>query len=487
MEKMFRMKGFRMFVALIDLWIMGLALFTVVHLIGAAGFTSELKNQLMVIMPWGLIVHMSCLYLFNLYDLCGRKVWTHWVTQLCFGCGFSAIANVVLIHLLFAGDVHTWLWVSVVGVGIVGTMAWRIMLQFWQRRTIGKKKLLIIVEESSIHHEKLTMLIANGEQWFTIQQICIVSADSQHIPDALWKDIDVVMIGADLTAELKMSILIQADLERTEVLMIPHFYELSFTQPDKQQLEDVMFYSILPSALQPWERFFKRGLDLAIALMMLIVASPVMLALYWIIPRHSPGKALFVQERVGRDGKKFLLYKFRSMVDCAEQATGPVLAQEKDHRITRLGELLRATRLDELPQLVNILLGHMSLVGPRPERQFFIEQFEQDMPDYRNRLLVKPGLTGLAQVKGNYTTSPRDKLSFDLTYIRNYSLLLDLNILFQTIIVVFRRDQAKGMIVGQETIPFAKWQHLVHSKEIASAKEQETVIKIRQSYERKVF
>ena len=145
------------------------------------------------------------------------------------------------------------------------------------------------------------------------------------------------------------------------------------------------------------------------------------------------------------NGKPFMGFKFRTMVDNAEGKTGPVLAAERDQRITKLGGLLRSTRLDELPQLINVLKGDMSLVGPRPEREYFIKQFEQQIPHYIYRMTVKPGLTGLAQVKGKYTTSSSDKLRYDLMYIKNYSLLLDLKILFQTILVVLEREQSKGV------------------------------------------
>ncbi|MNT54158.1 UDP-N-acetylgalactosamine-undecaprenyl-phosphate N-acetylgalactosaminephosphotransferase [compost metagenome] len=133
------------------------------------------------------------------------------------------------------------------------------------------------------------------------------------------------------------------------------------------------------------------------------------------------------------------------MIDNAEQSTGPVLAGDLDARITRLGQFIRATRIDELPQLINVLKGDMSLVGPRPERAFFISSFKLELPHYTYRLMVKPGLTGLAQVKANYTTSPGDKLRYDLLYIKNYSPLLDLRILFQTIMVVLKREQSRGI------------------------------------------
>jgi exopolysaccharide biosynthesis polyprenyl glycosylphosphotransferase len=189
----------------------------------------------------------------------------------------------------------------------------------------------------------------------------------------------------------------------------------------------------------------KRVSDVIVSAAMLILSTPIIIALFTLIPLTSKGPAIFKQERIGQGGKPYLLYKFRSMVQDAEIQTGPVLASDKDPRITKLGSFMRATRLDEIPQLFNVLKGDMSLIGPRPEREFFIMKFEQDIPDYKYRLRVKPGITGLAQVLANYTTSVEDKLRYDLMYVRNYSFMLDLKIFLQTIRVVLQRDQAQGL------------------------------------------
>lgn len=146
-----------------------------------------------------------------------------------------------------------------------------------------------------------------------------------------------------------------------------------------------------------------------------------------------------------RETGKFKLYKFRTMIVNAEKKTGPVLAYDRDPRITPLGRFLRASRLDELPQLFNVLKGDMSIVGPRPERQHFINEFTKDIPHFKYRIMVKAGVTGLAQVLGKYTTSPEDKARFDLLYIRNYSLWLDLKIMLRTLKVVFLKDKSSGV------------------------------------------
>jgi len=187
----------------------------------------------------------------------------------------------------------------------------------------------------------------------------------------------------------------------------------------------------------------KRVVDIVASLALLAVLWPVMLLTALIVRLDSPGSALFSQERVGRDGRRFTLYKFRSMRADAEKNTGPVWAQKGDPRITRSGQFMRKTRLDELPQLFNVLMGDMSLVGPRPERQVFVDELARQIPYFNQRHIVKPGLTGWAQINypyGNTVEDALQKLQYDLFYIKNQSLLFDLSILFQTIkTVVLRR------------------------------------------------
>lgn len=186
-------------------------------------------------------------------------------------------------------------------------------------------------------------------------------------------------------------------------------------------------------------RLIKRTGDLLLAAVGLAVAAPVMLLIAVLVRLDSPGPALFRQERVGEGDRVFTLYKFRSMRVDAEAATGPIWAEENDPRVTRVGRWLRKLRLDELPQLWNVLRGDMSFVGPRPERPHFVEQLKRQIPYYSQRHAVKPGLTGWAQVRypyGNTVADAVEKLQYDLYYIKNLSLALDLTIVLQTIKVV---------------------------------------------------
>lgn len=187
----------------------------------------------------------------------------------------------------------------------------------------------------------------------------------------------------------------------------------------------------------------KRVFDILLALVGLVIAAPFMIVIAIIVKLDSKGPVFFQQTRSGLDGQDFTLLKFRSMREDAEKQSGPVWAQKQDDRITRPGKILRATRLDELPQMFNILLGDMSWVGPRPERPFFVKQLSTEIPYYMERLTVRPGLTGWAQIKYPYGASIEDarrKLEFDLYYIKNMGLLFDLTILLRTVkVVLFQR------------------------------------------------
>lgn len=186
----------------------------------------------------------------------------------------------------------------------------------------------------------------------------------------------------------------------------------------------------------------KRCFDIGTAMVAALVFALPMLLIAILIRMTSSGPAIFRQERLGLNGKPFMMLKFRSMYANAE-SNGPQWAHENDNRCTPVGRILRKSHLDELPQLWNIFKGEMSFVGPRPERSFFYDLFEQTIPDFRMRLQVKPGLTGLAQVNGGYNLGPAKKLGYDLDYIVNCSIHLDIKCIFKTLRIVFTHEGAR--------------------------------------------
>ncbi|HEY3414274.1 MAG TPA: sugar transferase [Armatimonadota bacterium] len=218
------------------------------------------------------------------------------------------------------------------------------------------------------------------------------------------------------------------------VHVVPTLYETMIAKPEFQTISDVpLIHLHAPTGLSYPSRILKRGFDIFVSLLILLVSSPVDLLVMLGIKLTSRGPILISQERVGRNGRLFRCLKFRTMVSNAEASTGPVLSSGKaDARVTPFGRLLRKTRVDEIPQFLNVLLGHMSVVGPRPERTVFVEKFRAEVTGYDERHKVRPGITGLAQVHGYYLTDVHTKLRYDMLYVYNQSLLLDTKILVQT-------------------------------------------------------
>ncbi|RHW42762.1 exopolysaccharide biosynthesis polyprenyl glycosylphosphotransferase [Neobacillus notoginsengisoli] len=179
----------------------------------------------------------------------------------------------------------------------------------------------------------------------------------------------------------------------------------------------------------------KQTVDRFVSLCSLIILFPLLSVVAILIKLDSRGPIFYKQERLGLNGKSFLILKFRTMYNNAEKH-GPQLAHQNDPRITRVGYFLRKYRIDEIPQFINILRGEMSMIGPRPERPVFIERFEKDIPHFRKRLQVRPGITGWAQTHGGYEIHPKEKLELDLYYIHHFSFLLDLKIIMKSIPVI---------------------------------------------------
>ncbi|MDR1775529.1 MAG: sugar transferase [Actinomycetes bacterium] len=229
--------------------------------------------------------------------------------------------------------------------------------------------------------------------------------------------------------------LVLADHPRLTVDVVPELYETFIGHTDSI-LGDIPLMRIVSSFTPRYHRALKRLIDIAGALIILIVTSPFMLLLTPVLLLTQGLPILYSQERVGYRQKVFKIYKLRTMHRDAEQQTGPVLAAENDPRITPVGRFLRRARWDELPQVLNILRGDMSFIGPRPERPHFVHEFLRDIPGYAERFRIKPGVTGLAQINGGYATTPQRKLKYDLMYLYHQSLVMDLQIVVETIKVV---------------------------------------------------
>jgi Undecaprenyl-phosphate glucose phosphotransferase len=256
--------------------------------------------------------------------------------------------------------------------------------------------------------------------------------------------IDQLYIALALDEHVKMVSLVEsANREIVDIKVVPDLVQVIALRARLEELDGIPIINIHDVPLKGINNVLKRAIDVVISAGAIIVLSPLTMLIALLIRVTSTGPAFFRQERMGLDGKRFYAWKFRSMYDQAERETGPVWAREDDPRCTPVGKLLRRSSLDEIPQLWNVLRGDMSLVGPRPERPFFVEQFKHRIPQYMLRHKVKAGLTGWAQVNGwRGNTSLEKRIEYDLYYIENWSVSLDFKILWLTLLKGFFHKHA---------------------------------------------
>lgn len=229
--------------------------------------------------------------------------------------------------------------------------------------------------------------------------------------------------------------------QKVNMKIMPEIKQMIYGQVKMQSVYGMPLIELFPQLVKPGELILKRTMDIVLAALVLILSLPIIIVTAIVIKIDSKGPIFYSQKRVGKDGNEFNIYKFRSMVVDAEKFTGAKWAEKNDPRVTKVGKFLRISRIDEIPQFFNVLIGNMSLVGPRPERKFFVDQFVKQIPLYNRRHNVKPGITGYGQLRGVYDASIEDvktRLSLDMQYINNMSVALDIKILWQTVFLVLR-------------------------------------------------
>jgi len=256
-------------------------------------------------------------------------------------------------------------------------------------------------------------------------------------------DYDAVIIN-DLPGKPRNNILKYCYFHGIDAYIVPKISDIIIRGADDFNLLDTPIVVTHGRGLTLTQRMVKRTMDIVLCLIAMVPASIIMVVTAICIKLDDGGPVFFKQERITRNGKHFNVLKFRSMIVNAEKYDKPIPAVDQDPRITRVGRFIRATRIDELPQLFNILKGDMSIVGPRPERVEHVEMYSEEIPEFIYREKVKGGLTGYAQIYGRYNTSAYDKLRLDLMYIEDYSLVLDIKLIFRTIRILFQKESTEG-------------------------------------------
>lgn len=259
------------------------------------------------------------------------------------------------------------------------------------------------------------------------------------------------IIICDVPSAIRNEVLKYCYGKSIRVYMTPKISDILTRSAEEINLFDTPLLLVRNGRMNIEQQVVKRCLDIMISVISLIILSPIMVLTAVAIKCNDWGPIFYKQKRLTLNGKQYYVYKFRSMYTDAEKDGVARLAREGDERITPIGHFIRKIRLDELPQLFNILKGDMSVVGPRPERPEIADEYRRLMPEFDYRLKVKAGLTGYAQIFGKYNTTPYDKLKLDLTYIQNYSIMLDIKLMVQTVKILFMKESTEGIAIGQTT------------------------------------
>ncbi|HEY6626842.1 MAG TPA: sugar transferase, partial [Ignavibacteriaceae bacterium] len=334
----------------------------------------------------------------------------------------------------------------------------RLFIRSFQRRLlikgIGRRNALIVGFNSKAHevHDQIlehpalgldveAYVAVNSENVGKNYKNVRVRGSLDELLDIVYKThaAEVIIALEKEDHDLLVDIISKLENKGIGLKIVPDLYEILSGQARTSQLYGIPLIDIMPELMPEWEKKLKRISDVVISLIILVLTLPLNIFVALAIRLDSKGPVLFKQERIGMNNKNFTIYKFRSMYLDAEKITGPVWSTKDDPRVTRVGKIMRKLRIDEIPQFFNVLKGEMSLVGPRPERSYFVEQLSLQIPYYKRRLKVRPGITGWAQVKHKYDESIEDvkvKLRYDLFYIENMSLRMDIKILARTILVV---------------------------------------------------
>ena len=327
----------------------------------------------------------------------------------------------------------------VLSAGII--VLWTLIFQWIYTEMFPPRRMLLISGDYSDYHllEKMNA----REDKYIICEIINYRVGMEILEQRI-HNYDGIIVG-DMPSHERNLIIKYCFANRIRTYSVPKISDILLRSSVELNLFDSPLLLSRNIGLQIEQEFCKRAMDVIGSLIGIVITSPFFLLIAVCIKLTDGGPVFYKQKRLTKDGKIFDIYKFRTMIQNAEKETGARLASEHDPRILPVGRLLRRTRLDELPQIFNILKGEMSIVGPRPERPELAAEIEKEIPEFSYRLKVKAGLTGYAQVYGKYNTTSYDKLKLDLTYIRSYSMLLDLKLILMTPKIMFMKESTEGV------------------------------------------
>lgn len=347
--------------------------------------------------------------------------------QLCLVGNWRLTENLSPILVLTCGDV-------------VLVVIWVLFMRWIYANLFPPHQMLMI--HGDISPDAIMHKLDTRRDKFHIKEMIHINQGVEAVLDKI-DEHGVVMIG-DIPAHERNIFLKYCFARNIRCYSIPKISDIMITSSANIDLFDSPLLLFRNKGLTAGQSFAKRAMDIIIALVGIVLSSPFMLLIAIAIKLYDRGPVLYKQERLTIGGESFQILKFRSMVVDSEK-NGARLASKHDDRITPVGHIIRRLHFDELPQLFNVLWGEMAFVGPRPEREEIYEEYEKYIPQFRYRLKMKAGLTGYAQVYGNYQTVPYDKLKLDLTYIEKFSIWLDIKLIFMTVKILFQKEKSEGV------------------------------------------
>lgn len=358
---------------------------------------------------------------------------------LAVGCAnIMAYLEIVLLSAKFVSVIPI-IYMTLIDIVVITVLAY--LISFLFKKLFPPRQVVLLYEEYD-PDEILHKMSTREDRYQLKDAKCIYHLTEQQLKDIV-KKYDAVLIY-DVHSENRNKILKLCYAESVRVYTTPKISDILIKGSESIHLFDSPLLLMRNTGLSFEQKIVKRFMDILISVIILVVTSPVMLVVAIAIKLYDGGPVMFRQDRCTIDGKVFSIHKFRSMIVNAEKNGQVIPATDNDPRITPIGKFIRKTRIDELPQMIDILQGNMSVVGPRPERVEHVKAYTEEIPEFEYRLKVKGGLTGFAQIYGKYNTTAYDKLKLDLMYIQNYSLRLDIKLIFMTVKIMFMKESTEG-------------------------------------------
>lgn len=335
---------------------------------------------------------------------------------------------------------------ALAGLDLIIVLIWALFMRWIYTFIYPPHEMLLIYGDVS--PDTIIRKIESRKDKYHVKEKIPLSAGMERIFSEILK-YDAVLIG-DIPVGDRNTLIQYCFEENIRCYGSPQITDIMIRHSESIDLFDSPLFLFRNNGLTYRQMFVKRIMDIAFSLVGVVLASPVMLLIAFFVKIYDGGPVFYRQKRQTKDGREFEILKFRSMIIDSEK-NGARLAKEHDSRITPVGRVIRRLHFDELPQLFNILKGDMAFVGPRPERKEITEEYSREIPEFPYRLKVKAGLTGYAQVYGQYNTLPYDKLKMDLTYITGYSLWLDIKLIILTVRILFQKEKSEGVDDSQKT------------------------------------